>query len=206
LLLGATGGTGRQIVREASTKGHSVVALVRSKARAQDLAGVELVEGDARDPIALERALSGCAGAISSLGTSISPFKEVRLLSTATQALVKAMSARQVRRLVCISGLGAGDSRGHGGFLYDDIFFPLLLRKVYEDKDRQEAIVRASNLDWVLVRPTILNDKPATGRVRAATDLSHIHGGAISRADVASFVVAQLTEDTWVRCAPLITW
>jgi uncharacterized protein YbjT (DUF2867 family) len=205
LLLGATGGTGRQIVREASTKGHSVVALVRSSARAQDLSGVELVEGDARDST-LDRALDGCSGVISTLGTSLSPFKEVRLLSTATEALVKAMSTRQIRRLVCITGLGAGDSRGHGGFLFDALFFPLLLRKVYEDKDRQEAIVRASDLDWVLVRPTILNDKPATGRVRAETDLSDIHGGTISRADVASFVVAQLTDDAWLRRAPLITW
>jgi uncharacterized protein YbjT (DUF2867 family) len=93
-----------------------------------------------------------------------------------------------------------------GVSFFDALFFPLLLRKVYEDKDRQEAIVRASDLDWVLVRPTILNDKPATGRVWAETDLSDIHGGTISRADVASFVVAQLTDDAWLRRAPLITW
>ena len=105
---------------------------------------------------------------ISSLGTSVSPFREVTLLSEATRALVKAMESRNVRRLVCITGLGAGDSRGHGGFLFDKLFFPLLLRKVYDDKNRQEDVVRASKLDWVLVRPVVLNDKPATGTVRAA--------------------------------------
>jgi len=206
LLLGATGGTGREIVREAGAQGHSVVALVRSKTKATDLAGATLVEGDARDEQVLSLALKGCSGVISSLGTPVSPFREVTLLSAATRALVKAMESRNVRRLVCITGLGAGDSRGHGGFFFDALFLPLLLRKVYQDKDRQEAVVRASGLDWVLVRPMILNDKPATGVVRAQTDLSAVHGGAIARADVAQFVVKQLTDNAWLRRAPLISW
>jgi uncharacterized protein YbjT (DUF2867 family) len=206
LISGATGGTGREIVREAAAQGHSVVALVRSKTTATGLAGAELVEGDARDAQVLSLALKGCSGVISSLGTAVSPFREVTLLSEATRALVKAMEGRNVRRLVCITGLGAGDSRGHGGFLFDRLFFPLLLRKVYDDKNRQEDVVRASKLDWVLVRPVVLNDKPATGTVRALTDLSNVHGGAVSRGDVAKFVVQQLTDDAWLRRAPLITW
>ncbi len=206
LVLGATGGTGREIVRQARESGHSVVALVRSKAKAQGLAGADLVEGDARDRDSLSRALEGCSGVISSLGTPASPFREVTLLSTATRALVEAMAGQGVRRLVCITGLGAGDSRGHGGFVFDRLIFPLLLRNVYADKDRQEAIVRSSGAEWVLVRPTVLNDKPARGRVRAMTDLSGVHGGTIARADVAKFVVDQLTDDQWLRSAPLITW
>jgi uncharacterized protein YbjT (DUF2867 family) len=206
LVLGATGGTGREIVRAAAAQGHRVVALVRSKAKAADIADAELIEGDARDEQALARALAGCDAVISSLGTSMSPFQEVTLLSTATRALVRAMDAAKVRRLVCITGLGAGDSRGHGGFVFDTFIFPLLLRNVYADKDRQEAIVRASDLDWVLVRPVILSDKPAKGSVRAQTDLSNIHGGSIARADVAAFVVQQLTDDAWLRRAPLIAW
>jgi uncharacterized protein YbjT (DUF2867 family) len=206
LILGATGGTGREIVREAGAQGHTVVALVRSSAKAAGLAGAELVEGDARDEQALSRALKGCSAVIGSLGTAVSPFREVRLLSDATRALVTAMENRNVRRLVCITGLGAGDSRGHGGFLFDNLFFPLLLRKVYEDKDRQEEVVRASKLDWVLVRPVVLNDKPARGTVRALADLSTVAGGTVSRGDVAKFVVRQLTDDAWLRRTPLITW
>jgi uncharacterized protein YbjT (DUF2867 family) len=159
-----------------------------------------------RDEQALSRALENCSGVISSLGTPVSPLREVTLLSTATRALVMAMERRNVRRLVCITGLGAGDSRGHGGFLFDRLFFLLLLRKVYADKDRQEDAVRASRLDWVLVRPVVLTDKPARGTVRAETDLSGIHGGTVARGDVAKFVVQQLTDDTWLRRAPLITW
>ena len=206
LVLGATGATGRLIVSQALAKRHVVVALVRSKAGAADLAGAELVEGDARDAAALTRAVAGCDAVVSSLGTAISPFREVTMLSTATRALVGVMAKQNIRRLICITGIGAGDSRGHGGFFYDRLFLPLMLRKVYEDKDRQEDAIRASALDWIIVRPTVLNDKPASGHIRALTDLSGVHGGTIARADVADFVVQQLTADTWLRKAPLITW
>ncbi|MDF3215984.1 SDR family oxidoreductase [Mesorhizobium sp. M7A.F.Ca.CA.001.09.2.1] len=206
LVLGATGATGRLIVRKALAEGHDVVALVRSKAKAEDLAGAELVEGDARDPAALTRAIAGCDAVVSSLGTAMSPFREVTMLSTATRALVGVMERQNIRRLVCITGLGAGDSRGHGGFFFDRLLLPLMLRKVYEDKDRQEDAIRSSALDWTIVRPMVLNDKPARGRIKAVTDLSGVHGGTIARADVADFVVQQLTTDTWMRRSPLITW
>ena len=206
LVLGATGATGRLIVSKAIAEGHEVVALVRSKAKAGDLAGAELVEGDARDAAALTSAIAGCDAVVSSLGTAMSPFREVTLLSTATRALVGVMVAQNIHRLVCITGLGAGDSRGHGGFFFDRLLLPLMLRKVYEDKDRQEDAIRGSSLDWTIVRPMVLNDKPARGRIKALTDLSGVHGGTIARADVADFVVQQLTADTWLRKSPLISW
>ncbi|MCM2292548.1 SDR family oxidoreductase [Allorhizobium sp. BGMRC 0089] len=206
LVLGATGATGRLIVSKAIAKGYEVVALVRSKAKAKDLVGAELVEGDARDPVALARAIAGCDAVISSLGTAMSPFKEVTLLSTATRTLVGVMEQQNIHHLVCITGLGAGDSRGHGGFFFDRLLLPLLLRKVYQDKDRQEDAIRASTLNWTIVRPTVLNDKPAQGGVKALTDLSGVHGGTIARADVAEFVVQQLATETWLHKAPLITW
>jgi uncharacterized protein YbjT (DUF2867 family) len=206
LVLGATGATGKLIVGMAIAKGYEVVALVRSKAKAADLVGVELIEGDARDPAALARAIAGCDAVVSSLGTAMSPFREVTLLSTATRALVGVMEQQNVRRLVCITGLGAGDSRGHGGFFFDRLFLPVMLRKVYQDKDRQEDVIRASKLEWTIVRPTVLNDKPARGGVKALTDLSGVHGGTIARADVTEFVVQQLVAEAWLRKAPLITW
>jgi uncharacterized protein YbjT (DUF2867 family) len=204
LVLGATGGTGRLIVRDAMAKGHSVVALVRSTARA-DLPGVDMTEGDARDEGALMRALDGCDAVISTLGTGVG-FRKVTLLTVATQALVTAMTRNGVRRLVCISALGVGDSRGHGGFVFDRLFQPLLLSQAYKDKDRQEAAIRASSLDWVVVRPAMLTDDPARGSVRAVTDLAGVNGGKIARADVARFVVEQLTADTWLRRTPVLMW
>jgi uncharacterized protein YbjT (DUF2867 family) len=206
LVLGATGGTGRLIVAQALARGDEVTTLVRSPDKAGDLKGAKLIVGDARDETALRAALKGQDAVVSALGTPASPFREVTLLSTATCALVNAMKAEHISRLVCITGLGAGDSAGHGGFVFDKLIFPLLLRKVYADKDRQEAIVRDSGLDWVLVRPVVLNDKPSRGTVRAFTDLSGFHGGSISRQDVATFVLDQLRADSWLHRSPLVTW
>jgi uncharacterized protein YbjT (DUF2867 family) len=206
LVLGATGATGRLIVNQAVARGYDVTVLVRSAEKARDITGAKLIVGDARDETALRAALKGREAVVSALGTPVSPFREVTLLSTATRALVSAMKAEQVSRLVCITGMGAGDSAGHGGFVADNVIFPLLLKKVYADKNRQEAIVRDSGLDWVLVRPSILNNKPGRGSVRALTDLSGFHGGSIAREDVATFVLDQVRADTWLHRSPLITW
>lgn len=206
LVLGATGGTGRLIVKEAVARGHEVSALVRSPEKAGDLKGARLVAGDARDVGALRSALKGQDAVVSALGTPASPFKEVTLLSTATQALVTAMQEEHVSRLVAITGIGAGNSAGHGGFLFDKLILPLILRNVYADKNRQEAIIGTSGLDWVVVRPAVLNDKPGRGNVRALTDLSEFHGGTVSREDVARFVLDQVGTDRWVRQSPLIAW
>lgn len=206
LVLGATGETGRLIVSEALARGHDVAVFVRSPEKAKDLGDVTVIVGDARNEAALRQAVKGRDAVVSALGTSVSPFREVTLLSTATKALVAAMKAEGVSRLVAITGIGAGNSVGHGGFLFDHLIFPLLLRKVYADKNRQEAIVRDSGLDWVLVRPAILSDKPGRGDIRALTDLRQFHGGGIARADVARFVLDQVGSDKWLRQSPLIAW
>jgi uncharacterized protein YbjT (DUF2867 family) len=206
LVLGATGGTGRLIVRQALARKYDVTVLARSAESASDLKGAKIIAGDARDEIAMREAIEGRDAVVSALGTPASLFREVTLLSTATRALVSAMKAEHVFRLVCITGIGAGDSAGHGGILFDNLIFPLLLRKVYADKNRQEAIIKDSGLDWVLVRPSILNNKPSRDSIRALTELSDFHGGTISRGDVASFVLDQVRDDTWVHRSPLITW
>jgi uncharacterized protein YbjT (DUF2867 family) len=205
LVLGATGGTGRLIVAQALARGYDVTALVRSAEKARDLTGAKLIVGDVRDEKALRQALKGRDAVVSALGTPASPFREVTFLSSATRALVSAMKSEQVPRLICITGIGAGDSAGHGGFVFDNLIFPLLLRKVYADKNRQEAIVRDSGLDWILVRPSVLNNKPRRDTIQALTDLSGFYGGTISRADVARFVLDQVRDDTWVHRSPLIT-
>jgi len=206
LVLGATGATGRLIVKDALARGFEVRALVRSREKAAGLEGAKIVIGDARNEAALREALEGRGAVVSALGTSVSPFREVTVLSSATKALVAAIKAAAVSRLVCITGMGAGDSAGHGGFVFDRLIMPALLRKVYADKNRQEAIVRDSGLEWVLVRPTVLNDQAPRHDIRALTDLSGFHGGTIARADVASFVLDQVNADTWLRRSPLISW
>ncbi|MDQ0996052.1 putative NADH-flavin reductase [Phyllobacterium ifriqiyense] len=206
VILGATGPTGRYIVAQAVASGYDVTVLVRSPEKAAELKGAKIVVGDARDEKALRQTLKGRDAVISALGTPASPFREVTLLSTATRALVNAMKAEQISRLIAVTGLGAGDSKGHGGFLFDNLIYPLLLRKVYADKNRQEAIIHGSDLDWTIVRPSILNKKQEHKPVRALTDLSDVHGGTISRKDVATFLLDQVTSSTWLNKTPFITW
>ena len=179
--------------------------LVRSPEKAPALTGVKIVIGDARDEKALLQAIKGRDAVISALGTPASPFREVTLLSTATRALIKAMKAEQVSRLIAITGIGTGDSAGHGGFLFEKVIFPLILRNVYADKNRQKAIIMGSGVDWTIIRPSILTDKPGGKTIRALTDLSNFDGGSISRADVATFILDQVNSDAWLHKSPLIT-
>lgn len=206
LVIGATGGTGREVVRQALDRGHQVNVLVRSAADAASLLpGADITEGDARDGEAVAKALTGCNGVISALGTKLSLLHEETLLSTATRVLIDAMQKQKIMHLVCITGIGAGDSHGHGGFLYDHIAQPLLLRSTYHDKNRQEDEIRESGLDWTIVRPTNLTDGPATGTIRSLTDLTDFHGGSIARADVAGFLITELEERRWAGKSPVIT-
>ncbi|QND46086.1 SDR family oxidoreductase (plasmid) [Rhizobium lusitanum] len=206
LILGATGPTGRHIVSQAVSRGYDVTLLVRSPEKAADMKGAKIVVGDARDEKVLRQAVKGRDAVISALGTPASPFRQVTLLSTATRSLVSAMNAERVSRLVTITGMGAGDSAGHGGFLFDKVIFPLLLRKVYADKNRQEAIIRDSGLDWTIVRPSILNNKSGRTTIQTLTNLNQFRGGSISREDVATFVLDQVNTDRWLHKLPLITW
>ncbi|MBA1344933.1 NAD(P)-dependent oxidoreductase [Rhizobium sp. WYCCWR 11146] len=206
LILGATGPTGRHIVSQALARGYEVTVLVRSTEKAADMKGAKILVGDARDETVLRQAAKARDAVISALGTPASPFREVTLLSTATRAIVSAMKAEHVSRLVTITGMGAGDSAGHGGFFFDNLIFPLLLRKVYADKNRQEVIIKDSGLDWTIVRPTVLNNKPRHDTIQTLTDLSQFRGGSISRENVAAFVLDQVTTDHWLRKTPLITW
>jgi uncharacterized protein YbjT (DUF2867 family) len=205
LIIGATGGTGRAVVSAAKAAGHEVTALVRSAEKAVDLSIDHLVEGSVLDPAALARAMQGVEAVISVLGTKLSPIREVRLLSQATELMVQQMQQAGVRRFVCVTGMGAGDSRGHGGALFDGLLLPLLLRKIYQDKNRQEAVIKRSDLDWTIVRPSVLSDRPGRQSYSAMTDLSAFHGGSIARADVAHFLVQQLSSDDWLRKTPLIS-
>lgn len=202
LVLGATGGTGRKIVSTLEKRGHSVVAVVRQQTN--DFGTARIIVGDARDPEVLTAALADCDAVLSALGAPTSPFAEVTVLSEATRELVASMRSTGVKRLIAITGVGAGDSRGHGGWIYDRIIQPLVLRKVYEDKDRQEALIRSSGLDWTIVRPVMLTDGVASGAIGASGDPSRRQGSSISRADVAEFVVDQLDNEQWIGQTPLI--
>lgn len=208
LIVGASRGTGLETVRKALAAGHSVRALARSASTIPiEDEKLEKVTGDATDKTALLNALEGVDAVIVTLGAAPSASTTIsgtRLFSTATRALVDTMKETGVHRLVVVTGIGAGESRGHGGLLYDWVIFPLVLKRVYDDKDVQEQIIRQSGLDWTIVRPGLLTNGPATGQYRALLDPSEWRADQISRADVADFLVTEVTERNYVGRAPVL--
>ncbi|MEH2276048.1 MAG: SDR family oxidoreductase [Nostoc sp.] len=206
LVIGATGPTGQQIVEQGLAQGHEVTALVRNPDKFEmQHNSLQIVKGDILDSASLD-AVQQQNAVISSLGTKKISLESVTLFSEGTEKLLQAMKRHSVKRLICITGLGAGDSKGHGDLLYDKLILPLILKRIYDDKDRQEAEIRQSNLDWVIVRPGILTNDPAKGNYRVLTDLTGVTAGKISRADVADFVLQQLTSDRYLNQTPLICY
>ena len=208
LIIGASRGTGLETVRKALADGHRVRALARSATTIPlEDEKLEKLTGDATDRTALLDALEGVDAVIMTIGvapTLSTAVSGTRLFSTATRVLVDTMKEKGVRRLVVITGIGAGDSRGHGGPLYDWVIFPIMLKRVYDDKDVQEQIIRQSGLDWTIVRPGLLTNGPQTGRYRALLDPAQWRADSISRSDVADFLVKETTERKFVGQAPVI--
>ena len=204
LILGATGSVGRHLVPQALAQGHEVTTLVRNPAKLETHhERLRVLQGDALDARAVDAAVQGQDAVIFALGRS-NHRKPTTMFSDATRILVTAMEKHGVKRLVCITGIGAGDSRGHGGFWYDRLIFPLITKQTYLDKGRQEELIRNSSLDWIIVRPASFTNGPLRGNLRVATDLNGVTIRWISRADTAAFVLQQLTDNTYLRKTPLV--
>lgn len=208
LVIGASRGIGLETVKALLAKNYEVRAFARSTATIPlDDERLEKVDGDALDRRDIDRALEGVDAVIQSLGVSFRPetvLKGTTLFSTSSRVLVDAMRTKGIKRLIAVTGLGAGDSRGHGGLLYSALLFPLVLKRVYDDKDVEEQIVRASGLDWTIVRPGLLTSGAATGRYQVLTDPKSWRAGSISRGDVGEFLARQVEERTYIGQTPVL--
>lgn len=205
-VIGATRGIGREVVRQGLDRGHQMAVLARDPGRMEQ-AHTELavLPGDIRSSSAVETLLGRVDAVCTTIGRSPS-LREVRVFSEGMRTVLDAMQRCAVRRLIAVTGIGAGDSRGHGGFLYDRIVLPLVLRAIYEDKDREERLIRESGVDWTIVRPGFLTNGPRTGKYRAVVDLEGVRSGRISRADVAHFILEELENGRYLGQAPLLTY
>lgn len=208
VVVGASRGVGLETVRAALAASHDVRALARSADRIP-IADERLqkIQGNATDVPTLRGAVTGADAVIQTLGRAATldmPFTGTTIFSAGTRALVDAMTAEGVRRLVAVTGLGAGDSRGRGGLLYDALLFPVLLRRTYDDKDVQERMIRNSALEWTIVRPGLLQDGPATGHARAIVDPAGWVAAPVRRADVAAFLVEEAMARRYVGQTPLL--
>jgi uncharacterized protein YbjT (DUF2867 family) len=202
LIIGASRGIGLETVKAAILAGHDVRALARSAASIPvQNAALDKMSGNALDATTIRNALQNVDVVIQTLGVDFSPsliFEGTRLFSESTRILVDAMKVAGVKRLITVTGLGAGDSRGHGGLLN------LLLRGIYDDKDVQEWIVKSSGLDWTIVRPGLLMNRVATHSYRVLTAPRDWRFGTISRADVANFLVRLIQDRSLIGAAPVL--
>jgi putative NADH-flavin reductase len=169
-------------------------------------AHLEAVRGDVLDFASVDAAVRGQDAVLCALGHKrwLGP---TRILSTGTANIVKAMTAHGVKRFICETSLGVGDSFGRMGLYYTLFVIPFILPFYYWDKGRQEAVIRASTLEWTIVRPGALNNGRQKGVYRCSTHVgSYLWTVRISRADVAAFMLDQLTDDTFLRASPGVSW
>lgn len=205
-IIGGTRGIGKALVERSLEEEFEVAVLARDPGKVSLTSPLlELVQGDVRDPEAVQSIVKGKDAVCSCIGVPIT-FKPVDLFSIAAKNIVAALHQHPNQKYIAVTGIGAGETKGHGGFLYDAIFKPLLLRTIYEDKDREEAVIRESGLEWLIVRPAGLTNGERTGRYRVINDLAGVTSKRISRRDVADFIVTQLKDPTEFGNAPLLTY
>lgn len=163
LVIGGTRGLGRAVVTAAHAAGHTLTAMARHAADfGEATPGIRLVLGDAADATDIDRAVAGQHAVVWTVGAP-STLRAVDVFSRGTQFLLAAMVRHGVRRLVCVTGVGAGDDRGRRGFLHDRVLGSLLRKSIDADRGRQETQVRASAVDWTIVQPSALTAGRATG-------------------------------------------
>ncbi len=203
-IFAATGGIGRQALEQAIAAGHDVTAVVRNPARLSGKTRIVAADLAAPDPAALSAAIGGADAVLSGLGPR--PLSEAGITSRGTRAIIQAMRATGVRRIVAVSAAPIGTVPSPGfqnppqhdpgdGFFMRYLLSPLtkvVLRRHYADLALMEEMLRDSGLDWTVVRPPRLTDKPLSGRYRTAFGQNLRGGLTISRADVAHLMLSVL--------------
>ena len=207
LIIGATGGTGRELVRQALEQGHQVTALARKPKKMKlEHPNLRVVQGNVRDYESVESAMRGQSAVLCALGTKRFFFPS-RVVSNGTANILRAMKSCNVPRLVCESSLGIGNSAGRLGLLYTFLVVPVLLPFIFNDKVRQEKLIEESDADWVIVRPAVLSNAPARGKYRHGRNVgNYLWTNRIARADVADFMLKQLTDDDYIGSAVGVVW
>jgi uncharacterized protein YbjT (DUF2867 family) len=200
LIVGASGGTGRQAVVAALSRGHTVRAWSRAH---EELAfmhpRLERIAGDVRDVTLATQAIAGVDAVICALG-STEGLKPTRICAEGTRSLVTAMKHRSVRRIVAVTSMGTTQKLGP---VHVRLLDPLLFHRIYDDKRNQEAILRASGFDWTIVRPGRLTDDPDRRRAVASLE-GPIAGVLLPRASLARFLVEEVERPSFLHMAPYL--
>jgi len=205
LIVDASKGIGLETTRQALDAGHDVRALARSATPiAISNPSLEKMRGNAVKTEDVEAALVGMDVVIQTLGVGLGElFRPVHLFSNATRVLIAAMKRQDIKRLICVTGFGAGDSRASIS-CPQRLPFQIVFGRAYDDKSLQEQLIKKSELDWTIARPGVLTSGPRTGHYQILSEASQWRNGIISRADVAEFLVRQIGDQTYIRKAPVL--
>ncbi len=205
VVFGATGSVGKHVVQQALQQGHQVTAFVRDAQKLSEFAdeNLHLLEGDVFDPVAVAKAIEHQEAVLCCLGAG----RKGSVRSEGTRNIVAAMERAGVKRFICQSTLGAGDSWQNLNFLWKRIMFGWLLKEAFEDHQKQEVYVKSSASDWTIVRPGAFTN--------GAMTVTYKHGFSatekgltlkISRADVAHFMLAQLDSQKYLHKTPGLSY
>jgi putative NADH-flavin reductase len=206
-IIGATKGIGKEVLGQATDKDFELTVLARNPEKLKNFQDkLNIIKGDFLNYESVKLAITNADTIVVTVGMNPTG-RSVELFSKGTKNILEAVKELKTHPLIiAITGIGAGDSEGHGGFFYDKIFKPLLLKTIYEDKNRQEAILRNEYDNWIIARPGFLNNGPLTENYKVITDLKGIKAGKISRADVADFILKQAKNPTYLQKTPLLTY
>jgi putative NADH-flavin reductase len=206
LIIGATRGIGKALLETALKDNFDITVLARRPEKITiSHPQLRVIKGDVLETESLKAAANGQDTICSCIGVPIT-FKPVDLFSKAARNIVATVQQNPGQKYIAVTGIGAGDSKGHGGFLYDKIFKPLLLKNIYADKDREEELIKSSGVDWMIVRPAGLTNGKLTGKYHIFNDLKGVTAKRISRLDVADFILKQLKNPTQFGKTPLLTY
>ncbi len=199
-VFGATGATGRQVVEQALKAGHGVSVLARDPGRlAITDDHLRIVAGSIGQQEAVDETVRDQDAAISALGTNEKG--PVSVCTEGARAILAAMNRHGVRRLLAVSAHGAADS--HDQSLYALAVWLMLAPKM-RDKEGMEALIRATDLDWTIVRPPALTNGSRNGTYRAGMDLKIRLTSKVSRADLADFLLREAAAGTFIRQTPKV--
>lgn len=208
-VFGATGIVGKAVVNEALGKGHEVTVLTRNaKKVATRHERLHVVEGDVTDRSIVRNVLKGQEAVIQTLGIGgKGDGKPTSIVSEANKIIMTEMEQMNVKRLIAISVIGAGNSLTFLPWIYRKLVLPLFMKwfqAVINDKNRMESMIMNSGLDWTVVRCTTVKERPATGKVNVTLDGKKLKF-SISAADMAAFMVSQLTDNRFLKQTPTIS-
>jgi len=204
-LLGGSGRTGKYMIEQALDAGHHVKALVRTPSKITiHHPRLTLLQGDATDSASIDQLVRDVDVVISVLGHADNRPSDMQ--TVAAQHLVAAMKQHGVKRIISLTGGGVRDPNDQPRWI--DHVFGLLLRlfsaNVLADAENHARVLRQSGLEWILVRGPRLTEEPFTGRYRVGY-VGVNSGTSVSRADLAHFILQQLTDSTYVGKSPMIS-